>query len=197
VSRLSIFKIGLKAAALALIITSSSGCSPTVPPTGALPGVGPIELSPTAPAGLSTSPAAGALPGVVPIELSPTAPAGLSTSPAVCTEIGCSNNLNLQLKGNVPKEYDIEVTAPDGATFQAHCVDGQASVEQSGEQLITCTESRSIAFENFAPEEVLVTLTWEGGNLIQSFKPAYNTFRPNGPSCEPECKTGLVELYIP
>ncbi len=132
-----------------------------------------------------TSPPTPPLPPSIP-------PATVAPTGQECTLIGCADALIVELKGNVPAEYDLEATAPDGTTLQVHCADGQGA--GAG---VFCQAPNLVVFQSFTPEEVLVTITWEGGTLMQDLKPIYTTARPNGPNCEPECRQGVVELYVP
>jgi len=48
------------------------------------------------------------------------------------------------------------------------------------------------------PTEVEVALGYEGKTRVTyTSKPVYSEFRPNGPGCEPVCKSGAITMKVP
>ena len=116
----------------------------------------------------------------------------------VCTLMGCVDSLVVELRGQVPHDFVVEVTAPDGAMRRAHCVAGQAEASQSvDEPMAPMCEATSVSFFGFLPDEATIKITWEGGESVQTVHPSYSLFRPNGPACPPECRTGHAQLEVP
>ncbi len=131
---------------------------------------------------LGCLPAATATPGVVVVK--------------TCTLQGCGYALHVQLKGQIPDDYSIEAVATDGKTLMAHCVNGALAEGTYYEGSPVC-DSTEVWFPNFQPQELTVTLRWEGHRVSHTFQPTYQIFYPNGPECEPACPTGTVEFVIP
>jgi hypothetical protein len=42
-----------------------------------------------------------------------------------------------------------------------------------------------------------LTITWNGGQIVQQIQPTYQTFTPNGPDCPPECRVAQVQVTLP
>ena len=59
---------------------------------------------------------------------------GATPTPRVCTEVGCSSALTINLSGNVPGEYTMQVLANTGESLVVFCRDGQY-VDQGTPQL--------------------------------------------------------------
>lgn len=101
--------------------------------------------------------------------------------------MGCVDGLGVELEGMVPEAYRIEAVAADGQTLAGDCPNGEAMVNCGRQQVF---------FEAFAPEEVTITVTWDGGSASETYRPDYQTVLPNGPGCPPECKQATVELPL-
>jgi hypothetical protein len=50
---------------------------------------------------------------------------------------------------------------------------------------------------DYTPEEVTLTVHWNGQSKTQTVSPSYYSFRPNGPDCPPECRSAFVEITLP
>jgi hypothetical protein len=111
----------------------------------------------------------------------------LGSAGRVCTEIGCFDGLTVQLQGSIPAAFSVEATAPGGETTVVVCPEGGAGVVCGVDQLV---------FEGFTREEVTITISWDGGSLTETFRPAYETFRPNGPDCPPECRQAEITMRL-
>lgn len=128
-------------------------------------------------------------------------PAVIGThTPAVigtCTLEGCGSTLVVRFTGNVPPEYRLEASDASGEAVWVQCArqaDG-TMFATSGDPRSFCTADRVHLF-GFAPSVVTVTVRWDGRSTSQTFQPAYRTSRPNGPGCEPECRSGTVTLSL-
>jgi hypothetical protein len=58
-----------------------------------------------------------------------------------------------------------------------------------------CYENK-VMLDGFAPDELVVTLYWNGITKVEEFTPHYAISRPNGPRCEPECRRGWIRLKL-
>jgi hypothetical protein len=125
---------------------------------------------------------------------------GGTPTPRACTEIGCSSALTVNLNGNVPGEYTMQVLANTGEMVVVFCRNGQyvdQGTPQPGDVLPECGPA-SVTLTNFAPDEVKVAVIWGANGAVSgSFRPAYTVTEPNGPGCPPTCRTGAVSLTIP
>jgi hypothetical protein len=114
-----------------------------------------------------------------------------------CYRIGCWSSLEIHLSGFVPDGYTIEAVASDGRTRFLDCSD--VPLIETEELHFTnygeCT-TIGVGFHNFDPAQVVVTVTWEGGSVSETFRPYYRVFRPNGYRCEPTCLSGQVAIEI-
>ncbi len=114
-----------------------------------------------------------------------------------CTVVGCGFSLQVELAGSLPPDFILSAAGSTGESASVHCVNGTlvydaATFGSSG----MCSQSR-VTFLGFAPEQATLTVQWDGGQVSQSFQPDYETFRPNGPLCEPECQTTTIIFVIP
>jgi hypothetical protein len=129
-----------------------------------------------------------------------------------CTLIGCSSGfaVNFQYTDGVwrPGRYQVDVTS-DGVsgscevtlplapceTPSSTCTGQRSwSLGESGCALPTSQHSLSgISFSGTTPAKVDVTVSRDGRQLAsQSFTPSYTTSQPNGPDCEPTCRTAAT-----
>jgi len=121
-------------------------------------------------------------------------------TPKFCTEIGCSSELTVNLSGNVPGEYTMQVLANTGESLVVFCRNGQyvdQGTPQPNNVLPACGPA-NVTLTGFAPDEATVTVIWGANGAITGiFRPAYTISEPNGPGCPPTCRTGAVSLTIP
>ena len=107
----------------------------------------------------------------------------ISTGDDPCTLIGCSDGLGVRVTGVTEGTATIEIRGLAGApetrtcTGPDHCAIG-------------------IFLEDQMPEQVTVTVTV--GDRVQTMEadPVYRTSRPNGPSCEPECRQAWLVVAL-
>ncbi|MFQ5433570.1 MAG: hypothetical protein ACE5FD_01725 [Anaerolineae bacterium] len=118
----------------------------------------------------------------------------------VCTLMGCDSHLEVKLLGNVPQDFFIEVTAVGYDPQSAHCQNGK-TVGQNGSKTQIgmtpiCAEN-AVVFYRFDPDEAIITLRWgEDSIKTEIVHPQYESFFPNGPDCEPECRLGTVDFLL-
>jgi hypothetical protein len=110
--------------------------------------------------------------------------AGCTTISDACTLIFCESGLTVQLAQAPVGAYRIEVFTPSGGT---HHVFDCADPAQ-------CGEAR---FVDYMPPSVTIRVTTSAGTREQTTQPTYNTSRPNGPGCGPECKQATVTVPLP
>lgn len=53
-----------------------------------------------------------------------------------------------------------------------------------------------VAFIDFIPDEVFISVYYEGQEVSELLLPEYTILQPNGPGCEPTCLTGRIELDL-
>jgi hypothetical protein len=105
----------------------------------------------------------------------------------VCTEIGCHSGLTIQLEGTIPEAYSVEISVPGDEPFRVECPQGGEPVYCEGDRLFLAERT---------PEEVTVRVSWEDNSVVETLQPTYETIRPNGPDCPPECRQAEVKLNL-
>lgn len=115
-----------------------------------------------------------------------------------CTLMGCVDSLAIELVGQAPDEFTVEVIPDGGGAWEVRCAGGEAQVRQpdDGSLGVVCRPG-SVVFFEVAPEEAAVRITWSGGETAQTTRPVYESVRPNGPDCPPECRVGHVSIEMP
>lgn len=113
--------------------------------------------------------------------------------PQACTLMGCVNTLRIEITNAPAMPYWVTVRA-DGQEFYLACEEG---VDTSGLQGEMDCENGIFTLFDFAPEAASIEIGWAAGGLTIDAIPEYETFRPNGPDCEPECRNGLVKVELP
>jgi hypothetical protein len=117
--------------------------------------------------------------------------------PRVCTLMGCVDSLVIDLVGQVPDEFTVEVIPGEGGAWEVRCAGDEAHVIRPGDgSLGVVCRPGSVVFFEVAPEEVAIRVTWEGDEVWQSSRPAYESVRPNGPDCPPECRVARVTVEM-
>ena len=122
------------------------------------------------------------------------APAGRA-----CTLIGCGAWFEVALVGDhVPTDFSLSLDSPEGNLVNVHCTEGTAEFEppEASQWSPTCPPG-AVAFMDFTPAQVTVTVEWAEGRVTQEFRPQYADSWPNGPQCEPACRSARVEVIIP
>lgn len=98
----------------------------------------------------------------------------------VCTLIGCESALRVVLTAPPASPYRVEAYPPGSAVRQVReCTTGG-----------TC----EIKFVGFTPAQVTVEIITTADTVRRDATPTYQVSRPNGPMCDPECRTATVTL---
>lgn len=100
--------------------------------------------------------------------------------PRVCTLMGCTSGLRVDLEGTPTAPFTVTATA-GGTTESVTC-----------EQEAGC----DLFFEGFTPSQVTISYESAGEEIEQTFSPTYSLSRPNGEGCPPECLNGTVILDL-
>jgi len=109
--------------------------------------------------------------------------AGCSGITGICTLVDCDSGLFVQLAQTPTGPYRIEVF----------------SGEDTPDHVFDC-ENPSLCYPKFidyTPELVKIRVTTSAGTREQTAKPKYSVWRPNGPHCEPACKSATVTVALP
>ena len=104
--------------------------------------------------------------------------------PVTCTEIGCAGGLTV-----------LFATTPQGDVHVEALAEGETTP-----RTFDCTGSGCSAgarFLNFSPAHVVVTVTTDAGSQQFDLRPQYQTSRPNGPRCEPVCRSAQITVTLP
>jgi hypothetical protein len=115
--------------------------------------------------------------GTPPPAAPPEPPTG--AGPTMCTQIGCSDGLNVELDG-FDEELEVELTA-DGET-----------------RTVTCLPPGPCRhfIPDFTPAEVTATAFLPDREEERSFEPEYREERPNGPDCPPVCRQAAIRWKL-
>jgi hypothetical protein len=135
----------------------------------------------------------------------PGAQSSSSPEPRGCTEIGCQSGFAVDLVRPLPwtaGRYRVEVTGDANASCEvdlplscerpARCSGqpGSVTLGLSGCALDASQHSISSVFFPGLPGTVTVTVLQDDRPLgTGTFSPAYRSTQPNGPDCEPICRT--------
>ena len=116
-----------------------------------------------------------------------------------CTLMGCGHSLQVQFVVGVPQTYDVEASVPGGQTLRMHCEGNASRVTANSfpEAQAMCLLNEALAFQNFTPDEVTITLLAGNHRVSQTFKPTYESYYANGPNCGPECRAAKVLFTTP
>jgi len=129
-----------------------------------------------------------------------------------CTNMGCVNGVTIKFDPKVitgPGHYELRIVADEaqitckgsipfqpcdqGTTFT--CNSRAVRVSESGCNLPPEQQSVSEILIGGRPRHVILGASRDGTNfMIRDLKPVYRFFRPNGPSCEPQCVVSTVNL---
>jgi hypothetical protein len=116
-----------------------------------------------------------------------------------CTLIGCGPSLDVGLVGeHVPTDFTLTVNSGTGDFVKVRCTEGNAEFEppEASRWAPSCPAG-GVTFQDFAPEELSVTVMWSDGEVSQEFAPVYGQSQPNGPACDPGCRSARIDVYIP
>ena len=117
----------------------------------------------------------------------------------MCTLIGCGPSLEIVLVGDyVPTDFSMNLASPSGSLVNVRCTEGTARFDPpEAARWSPACPAGGVSLQDFTPEQLSVSLEWSEGEVTQDFNPVYFESRPNGPACEPVCRTARVELRVP
>lgn len=105
-------------------------------------------------------------------------------SGTVCTLIGCEDGLRVEIEGGLALPYTVSASVP-GASHP---------------WVVECTVAApcdgSVWFPEFTPDFVRITVETESETRTRDVQVDYESFRPNGPECPPECLQGTVTFEL-
>ena len=111
-----------------------------------------------------------------------------------CTAIGCDDNLTVWIYGDIPDEFMMVFEASVHPMVNVKCPSGEI---HGAVMLEDGCDSRILTLENYAPQEVTITLSWDDTTIERVFQPEYETIHPNGLDCPPECRFGGIVIDVP
>ena len=133
-----------------------------------------------------------------------------------CTEIGCMNGLNVRVEkptpwpaGDYEFVFDLDGTAvtckgalplPPCERSPALVCDpaGRVQVTESGCALPAEQHGWGDVQIEGEPAHAKVTIRHAGAVLHEAdLQPEYRTLQPNGPDCEPTCRSASVSIAVP
>ena len=102
--------------------------------------------------------------------------------PITCSLIGCGNSLIVVLSGApIQAQVTIVATGSDGSTKTRSCV--------------AVGGSCAVAFD-FSPPTVTLQVSYDSQTTTRTIQPAYTIQQPNGPNCEPTCRSATVSVAL-
>ena len=111
-----------------------------------------------------------------------------------CTVIGCEDSLSINLVGDVPEEYRVDLVIND-MILSRECISIESSEASSISAHADCREW-GVIFWGFSPEEAVVRV-YSGELLIEEdIRPIYEIFQPNGFDCPPICRVGSAIVRL-
>lgn len=107
----------------------------------------------------------------------------------VCTLMGCDSGLFVRLNAVPTEAFSVEVfaRAPDESPgYRYECTPGPLGCQHP------------IFFSGFIADRAYIRVTTTDGSILHDVRPLrYESFRPNGPRCEPLCQTAEASVSIP
>jgi len=58
-------------------------------------------------------------------------------------------------------------------------------------------ERKGVTFASFAPNELTISVYWNGKSKTRTVRPVYENFYPNGKACEPVYKKSTMNMELP
>ena len=117
-----------------------------------------------------------------------TSACGIITPGDSCTLIGCNSGLTVHLNAKPAGTYKVEVfplSSNQQPAYVYECSD-------------TASCQQDIFFAGLIVSHPFVRVTTSvGTKTVEILTVNYVTSRPNGPSCDPECKQATVNVDIP
>jgi len=129
-----------------------------------------------------------------------------------CTEIGCVDGLTISTEGmDWPAGYyKLKFLLNNKASVECHgtlplkpCPEGPSfscnkqgiTIGESGCALPKKAHAISDIRINAFPQKIVATIMRNGSTVhLRTLRPVYQTTQPNGPNCQPICKSATVSL---
>ncbi|MBI3158567.1 MAG: hypothetical protein HYZ26_03080 [Chloroflexi bacterium] len=112
--------------------------------------------------------------------------------PQACTLIGCVNSIELRLESELTYPFTVSIRGGEDS-FRFVCEEPTSQIPTGIPATGDCQAGIFTMF-NFSPVSIDVTVEWPASSQSVTVEPDYETFRPNGPGCEPECRYGIVTI---
>lgn len=110
---------------------------------------------------------------------------GSIIGPTACTLIGCESGLEVLFDGAQTEPVRVEAEVPG----------------RPGRFVLECDGTNrcrgGVFFADFTPDAVRIRIVSAAGTTEQLYRPTYTERRPNGPNCEPLCRTARVTAVLP
>ena len=115
----------------------------------------------------------------------------------MCTLVGCIGGLEIKLIG-LPNgaPYEIKVEFPSGETQSLICGTEEDQSEAFVKSCLPHGAFFSLASDVEPPKEITATVTVNGKQTSEVFRPDYIKFQPNGEDCPPVCHSATVTLKL-
>ena len=102
----------------------------------------------------------------------------------VCSLLGCSSGLTVKFDRTPDIAYQVAARTNDPSPrFVFDCPNPSRCVWAF--------------FADYTPGLVIITVTTSRGSRDYTVSPHYETSRPNGPNCSPECRNAIVTVAFP
>ncbi|MDB4888985.1 MAG: hypothetical protein JWL61_840 [Gemmatimonadetes bacterium] len=103
---------------------------------------------------------------------------------ATCTLIGCDSGLTIQFATVPTAPIHIDATSADGGNRTYDCE------KNTGCGIPTI-------LKDYVPQNVTLTVTYQGRTTTTTVRPSYNESTPNGSGCGPACRSATIPLSLP
>lgn len=116
-----------------------------------------------------------------------TSSSSCSSITGVCTLIGCESGLVVLLERRPEGAFRVELWH-SGSPGEPRYVRECTPVAPCGDRIF---------FSGYTGTQAQVTVTTATDTVTTAVRPEYETTRPNGPRCEPECRLATVQVQAP
>jgi hypothetical protein len=118
-----------------------------------------------------------------------------------CTMTDCiGDGVHVDLIGQIPTSYTVEVDFPSGKrkiTCPTNSVTGNSfSGDFCKSNGAFFEQIDSQAPSDLPPEELVVTVTFDGKQISRTFHPEYEVWHVNGKYCPPMCYFTTIEFDL-
>ena len=127
-----------------------------------------------------------------------------------CSEVGCRGGLIVDLRATelIPGDYTVEFELDDGEALETcgftvsdDCDGGGTCIPTTdcdGRVEVLALGDGQLQVSLFDAEGAVDLVLERDGTVLldETLDPEYETFRPNGPSCPPVCRSATVQLSL-